>query len=115
MSTDGRATRFEFWIVHLFSYVTLIAGVLVFSSPAVKNPLHSVNPSLALILFVVLLCLCIASQIFVGIRRMHDLNKGSWAFGVSLIPVVGFVIYFLTAGFLKGHPETNRYGPSRAG
>ena len=111
MTTEGRATRFEFWIVHFFSYLFLITGLLVITRPVVKIPLHNINSNLALILFVILLCLCTASQIFVGIRRMHDLNKGSWAYGITLIPFVGFVIYFLSAGFLKGHPDDNRFGP----
>ena len=115
MSTKGRATRFEFWAVHLISYLTLIAGLVIITRPSVKYPLHDLNPSLPLVIFVALLCLCIATQIFVGIRRMHDLNQGSWTYGVTLIPVVGFVIYFFTAGFIKGNNGENRYGPSPVG
>ena len=109
---EGRATRKEFWMVHLFSYLVLITGTVFLSTPQVKIPLHMINPNLALALFVALFCMCVASQILVGIRRIHDLNVGGWAYGITMIPLVGFAIYFLSAGFLKGHPEDNRYGPS---
>ncbi len=109
---EGRATRLEFWMVHLFSYLTLIVGVALLSIPQVNMSLNNLTPQMARYLFVALFCACIASQILVGIRRIHDLNTGGWAYGITFIPVVGFLIYFLSAGFLKSHPEDNRYGPS---
>ncbi|WP_419904793.1 DUF805 domain-containing protein [Kiloniella sp.] len=112
MTMEGRATRLEFWMVHLISYLILVAGIVLLSIPQVKIPLYEINPQLALGLFVALFCVCVATQILVGIRRIHDLNTGGWAYGITLIPVVGFAIYFLSAGFLRSHPEDNRYGPS---
>ncbi|MEH6633711.1 MAG: DUF805 domain-containing protein [Halopseudomonas aestusnigri] len=110
MSIDGRATRCEFWMVHFFSYLVLIIGVVFLSTLQVKIILHSINPHLGVFIFIILFCLTVTTQIMVGIRRLHDLNMGSWAYGLTFIPILGFTLFFFSAGFLKSYPENNRYG-----
>ena len=92
---EGRATRREFWMFFLFTFViglilSLFGKVGMYISYAV---------SLALLL----------PNLGLGARRLHDINKSGWLLLIGLIPFVGGII--LIVWFAKaGDNEANQYG-----
>ena len=44
------------------------------------------------------------------IKRLHDRNHTGWLYLVALIPVVGWIWFFIEAGCLRGTPGFNRFG-----
>jgi uncharacterized membrane protein YhaH (DUF805 family) len=95
---SGRASRSEFWLFLLFSFLAaIVIGVidgilgsypLLYSLFALANFL----PSLAL-----------------SVRRLHDVNKSGWFYLLFLIPLVGAII-LLVWGCTKGTAGDNRFG-----
>lgn len=93
----GRATRQEYWMFVLFSFLVSVALAILegpFHSNILQN-LYAVGvflPSLA-----------------VGIRRLHDTNRSGWFSLLGLVPILGWIplIIFLAS---ESTPETNQYG-----
>lgn len=83
MDFTGRATRREFWMFALFSFLAslIISFVesMLFSDGS--TPLSLVY-SLAVLL----------PSIGIGIRRLHDIKKSGWWLLIGLIPVVGWIV-----------------------
>jgi uncharacterized membrane protein YhaH (DUF805 family) len=44
-------------------------------------------------------------------KRWHDRDKSGWWALVSFIPMIGWLWALIVAGFLRGTPGPNRYGP----
>ena len=75
---SGRSTRRDFWMVVLFNMV--ISGVLSYISASLGSvySLITLIPGLA-----------------IAFRRLHDTNRsGGWIF-ISLVPLVGWIIYIV--------------------
>ncbi|WP_370587863.1 DUF805 domain-containing protein [Psychrobacter sp. JCM 18901] len=49
-------------------------------------------------------------SIAVGIRRLHDTGRSGWWFLISLIPLIGGIV-FLVFCANDTKPETNQWGP----
>jgi uncharacterized membrane protein YhaH (DUF805 family) len=86
----GRASRKEFWMFYLVSFIILfIIGIVekVFSELAITfvYELTVFIPSLA-----------------VGVRRLHDINRRGWWI---IVPIVGYVFMIF-----KGQEGKNRFG-----
>jgi uncharacterized membrane protein YhaH (DUF805 family) len=95
---SGRARRSEYW---WFSLLYVIASVVLLgTSFAIKVPLLSV-----------LLLPLIVPMLTVSVRRLHDTGKSGWSMLISLIPVVGPIVY-LAGMMVDGAPGANQYGPS---
>ena len=100
---SGRSRRQEFWMFCIFSFlVSLAVGVvdgLLGTSGALGGlySLAALLPSLA-----------------VSIRRLHDTDRAGWWILITLIPLVGFIVYL---AFLCGDstPGANRFGPNPKG
>ena len=92
---EGRATRREFWMFFLFTFIIgfilgLFGKVGMYISYAV---------SLALLL----------PNLGLSARRLHDINKSGWLLLLGLIPLVGAII--LIVWFCKeGDKGANQYG-----
>lgn len=89
---SGRSTRRDYWIAALINFV--ISGILSYISKTLGGifSLITLIPGLA-----------------IAFRRLHDINKsGGWIF-ISLVPLVGWIIYivFMCTASVD---ENNQYG-----
>ncbi len=92
---NGRATRREFWMYFLFSF---ILG-LIFSFLGEVGMYISVVICLALLL----------PNLGLVVRRLHDINKSGWYLLIGFIPLVGEII--LIVWYAKaGDNGANQYG-----
>ncbi|MBN1252113.1 MAG: DUF805 domain-containing protein [Bacteroidales bacterium] len=96
----GRARRKEYWSFFLINFIIsvllAIIGLFIFTDGSVLGYIF------ALITFI--------PGIAVGVRRLHDTNHGGWWIFISLIPLIGIII-FLVFMFKKGQVGVNQYGP----
>ncbi len=98
---EGRATRKEYWMFHLFNLIISIGiGIL---SVGLKSATHKDQSILRLIYSLAVFLPSIA----VAIRRMHDTGRSGWW---SIVPIMGLV-YAIEAG----QPSENQYGPDPNG
>ena len=105
---DGRATRREFWLFHLFFYVVALGLVLTTASILEANGSEAARV-LTLLPFLFFIGM-IVPMISVSIRRLHDHDKTGWFLLLSLIPFVGWLFWI----FMMVQPGTqgeNSYGP----
>ena len=92
---SGRASKSEYWWFQLYGIIIygllfVFQGdlVLVFSILAIANtiPLWAA-----------------------AVRRLHDTDKSGWWVLISIIPILGLIIFFLLMG--EGSKGKNRFGP----
>ncbi len=131
---SGRARRREFWGFFLFSLifnyalqiissVTLLPSALSdvldahldvipssidllgFYSELFSHPAFLSAYGLSFLLQIVFLI----PHLSVAVRRMHDIGKSGWFILISLIPVVGWIIFIVYAA-QEGERYTNKYG-----
>ena len=101
----GRARRKEFWLYILFYVVaSMILGFIdgftgLFIGRTDVGVLSTVF-SLALML----------PTWAVSARRMHDTNRSGWWVLISLIPILGGIVFMIMAA-LEGTKGNNRFGP----
>lgn len=103
---SGRARRKEYWMFALFSYIVLIAAMILdnilgFTFSSLSMPYGALYCITGLILFL--------PSLAVGVRRMHDINKSGWMLLVSLIPLAGG-IWLLILLIKEGTQGENQYG-----
>lgn len=85
---NGRATRKEFWSFSGINYAIL------FLTPVVLGGIAGLTGSAAPIFYVVLVYIIMSLVLLlptlaVGIRRMHDINRSGWWFGIIyLLPLL---------------------------
>lgn len=103
---SGRARRKEYWMFALFSYIVLIAAMILdnilgFNFSSLSMPYGALYCITGLLLFL--------PSLAVGVRRMHDINKSGWMLLVSLIPLAGG-IWLLILLIKEGTQGENQYG-----
>jgi uncharacterized membrane protein YhaH (DUF805 family) len=111
-STTGRLKRSHFWLA-----ILVLAAVYVglFYALTFVIPVESIDGGFevkgaASIPFLALTLAYVVAGILIGIRRYHDMDKpGTWML-ITLIPIVGPVIFLVQAGFGAGTPGPNRFG-----
>ena len=105
---NGRATRSEYWYFTLFNIIATLGFGLIdqfmgtFNFDAGYGPLSAIY-TLAIIL----------TGLSVSIRRLHDTGRSGWWFIITIIPVVGLLV-FLYFALLDSDPNPNQYGESPA-
>lgn len=89
---SGRSTRKDFWMVVLFNMV--ISGILSYISTTLGGiySLLTFIPGLA-----------------IAFRRLHDTNRSGGYIFITLIPLVGWIIYLVILASASVD-ENNRYG-----
>ena len=97
---DGRASRREFWLWILITFVISLAiGALswavadFFTVVAGLYALATIVPNLA-----------------VAARRLHDHNKSGWLQLIVLVPFIGWIIVLILM-VLPGNDGENKHGP----
>ncbi|MEH6491670.1 DUF805 domain-containing protein [Halopseudomonas sp.] len=94
---QGRARRSEYWFFVLFNFIAivLLSAVDYALGMSILAPLYVLAtflPSLA-----------------VAVRRFHDTGRSGWWVLISLVPVVGSII-FLIFMCIEGEAQANAYG-----
>ena len=97
----GRATRKQYWLYVLFTFIAflILAAVLSFfgkTGQIIFNlcQLAIFLPSLAILA-----------------RRLHDTNKSAWRLLLNLVPFIGGLVLFVFA-LLPSNEGENRFGPA---
>ncbi len=86
----GRARRKEYWMFTLFNIIFSIIAVLadnmigITFSGEVYGPIYLIY-GLAIIL----------PSWTVSVRRLHDIGKSGWWLLITLIPLIGEIIFFI--------------------
>ena len=116
----GRASRKEYWLFSLFSGLVVFAGlfvILLVSIPAgLALSTSNVNlggaegvTAVALVVWMLFAVSVLIAQITVAVRRLHDIDKNGALVLLSLVPVVGQII-FLVFMCTMGTAGNNSYG-----
>jgi uncharacterized membrane protein YhaH (DUF805 family) len=95
---EGRARRTEYWMFTLVNTLILVALLIL---GLVSRPLLSLYGLYGLAVLL--------PSFAVSFRRLHDIDKSAWWLLISLIPIVGPIV-FLVFACLPGTPGPNRYG-----
>ena len=101
---DGRARRQEFWTFQLFNLIIIVG--LAFVDVATGIAAESDQFVLASIYSLVVLI----PHLAVSVRRLHDTNRSGWFLLITLVPLIGVVI-FLVFMAEEGQKGENEYGP----
>jgi uncharacterized membrane protein YhaH (DUF805 family) len=102
----GRSTRSEYWYFTLFNILAVLGFGLIdqmmgaFNFDAGYGPLSAIY-TLAMIL----------PGLGVSIRRLHDTGRSGWWFLITIVPVIGLLV-FLYFALLDSDPDSNDYGTS---
>ncbi len=99
----GRAQRAEYWYFFLFNLI--ISNILFFGGRLLGA---------GAILYGLYLVGVIIPSIATSVRRLHDTGKSAWFLLVSLIPLVGFIWFFVLM-VMDSKPGANMYGPNPKG
>jgi len=109
---SGRATRTEFWMYVLWSYIAVIAGFIAFDLivEVTGSPPSGVIHIISAALFLLLLLATALAHLAVAVRRLHDIGISGWWLLLSLIPIVslGILICFC----IDSEVGENRFGPN---
>jgi uncharacterized membrane protein YhaH (DUF805 family) len=100
---SGRASRSEFWLFQLFTFLgsiaTLIIDVMIlgFSLDDASSPTN-----------LIFLLIVMIPSVAVGCRRLHDLNKSGWwqILYLTIIGIILLIIWWAT----QGENKKNKFG-----
>ena len=120
---SGRTSRRDYWLFVLMNIIvsivlTMILSALLGRGLTVSNlkdaeeifnlfKSGSVAGTISLIWYL----LNIIPSLSISVRRMHDINKSGWAILVLLIPLIGWLIYFIFT-IKPSVNENNKYAAS---
>ncbi len=98
---SGRSTRAEYWWWGLFAFVVGILAQIVDAAAGSAGVIYGI----VAIVFLV-------PNLAVLVRRLHDVGKSGWVIFINIIPIVGWVIFFV---WLVTDSKTyNKYGSPRS-
>jgi len=105
----GRATRQEFWMFVLYTFLFYILGAVAWGVFAAMVPSGFFIG--LVILIIAMLALFVPSLTF-QVRRLHDTGRSGWWLLLSFIPYIGGLIV-LVFECLPSQLGTNIYGPNK--
>ncbi len=107
--TAPRMGRFVFLSIHLFlGSLIVLAGILAVSLGLQNIEGTNIDPlggSIILISAII--------SIYIGVKRLHDLDYCGWWYLVFLLPLIGNILWLLLF-FVPGTYGANRYGEATA-
>jgi len=106
---DGRARRKEYWMFTLFNFI--ISLVLSFFDALFGTSIELNEFGLFSGIYALGVLL---PGIGVMIRRLHDVGKSGWFFWINLIPIIGWIWFFILL-VTDSNPGSNKYGPNPKG
>lgn len=105
----GRATRTQYWMFVLATFVLSIAiGFLGGLLAVITRVSYFTYLSSVFTLFV------FVPSIAIGARRLHDTSRSGWWLLLDLIPVIGWIWVFVLM-CLDSTSGSNEYGPNMKG
>ena len=99
---QGRARRSEYWFFMLFNFLAVV--VLSVIDALIGMPIFATIYILGTLL----------PSLAVAVRRFHDTGRSGWWILISLVPIVGSIIYLIFM-CIEGVAQTNAYGPNPKG
>ncbi len=99
---EGRARRREYWLFYLANAIIYLILFLFCLGLDYSILIDAVWGILGLVLLIPGLAL--------SVRRLHDTNRSGWWLLISLIPIIGTIIFFVFS-VLPGTEGENEYGP----
>ena len=104
---NGRARRSEYWKFMLFTtIIEALSGVIFSTIIPLTVEIGDAEISLA---YIAVYLIFILPKLAVSVRRLHDIGKSGWFYLISLIPVVGPIIFFIWC-VKDSEARTNKYG-----
>ena len=104
---NGRARRSEYWKFMLFTtIIEALSGVIFSTIIPLTVEIGDAEISLA---YIAVYLIFILPKLAVSVRRLHDIGKSGWFYLISLIPVVGQIIFFIWC-VKDSEARTNKYG-----
>ena len=96
----GRISRKVYWLHYILpiAVISVIGGV-------VDGAVHAegiIRALVALALFI--------PGLTGPIKRLHDRDHTGWLYLVAVVPVIGWIWFFIEAGCMRGTPGLNRFG-----
>ncbi|MDB5045812.1 MAG: hypothetical protein JWQ08_1862 [Deinococcus sp.] len=108
---SGRSRRREYWMYTLVA--TVIAVVLDFFDRAFDLKLGHGEAAVGMVGSIFSLITLIPT-VTLGIRRLHDTGRSGWWVFIVLIPVAGWIAYFIFS-ITDSQPGANTWGPNPKG
>jgi uncharacterized membrane protein YhaH (DUF805 family) len=117
----GRITRRTFWLYYVLPIFVLgvLASVIdvalglgeleLTTSTTSAGARWSMGP-----VGVAVTLLTLVPSVSSAVTRLHDQGRSAVWLLFLLLPVIGWLVLLVLAGFTPGHPEPNRYGPPPA-
>lgn len=102
---NGRARRSEYWY---FTLANLIIALVLMVIDRTTGMTYGVASSG--ILGSIYSLLVFIPGITAMVRRLHDVGKSGWFFFINLIPIIGWIWFFVLM-VTAGENGTNNYGP----
>ncbi len=102
---SGRAQRSEYWWFVLFAGLSSVAAAILDNLLGLTSGIEGDGPIQILVGLALVL-----PTISVAVRRLHDIDRSGWWILISLIPIIGFLI-FLVFACRRGTDGANRFGP----
>jgi uncharacterized membrane protein YhaH (DUF805 family) len=103
---NGRATRREYWYFTLVNILAVLGVGLIDQFMGTFNFAVGYGPLSAIYTLTMIL-----PGLGVSIRRLHDTGRSGWWFLITIIPVIGLLV-FLYFALLDSDPDSNDYGVS---
>ena len=97
---DGRARREEIWMFWLFNVIISFVAFIPYIGYAIASifSLWALIPGIA-----------------VAVRRLHDTGRSGWWYFIALVPVIGWIWFFVLVYCIDSQPGHNQYGPNPKG
>lgn len=107
---SGRSSRSAFWWWALFQFIVAVVIMLIEGggTSSMGHGMMSADYNAGPIGTIWWLANLLPG-LAVGVRRMHDIDKSGWWVLISLIPLVGWIIFIVWA-CQKGTSGANRFG-----
>ncbi|MBD9149365.1 MAG: DUF805 domain-containing protein [Spirochaetia bacterium] len=97
----GRATRKQYWLYVLFTFIAFLILAAVVSFLGKTGNIIYTLCQLAILL----------PSLAILARRLHDTNKSAWWLLLNLVPFIGGLVLFVFA-LLPSNEGENRFGPA---
>jgi uncharacterized membrane protein YhaH (DUF805 family) len=100
---SGRASRSEFWLFQLFTFLGSIATLIIDITILGFSINDDASPTNLIFLLIVMI-----PSVAVGCRRLHDLNKSGWwqILYLTIIGIILLIIWWAT----QGENKKNKFG-----
>ncbi len=101
---DGRSSRKEFWMFFLFNFIILS---ILYVGGSFLSPSGAVILSILSLIYSLIILIPVFSN---TVRRLHDIDRSGWWVFINVIPILGWIIFFVFT-VMGSQSGENKYGP----